>query len=628
MTRATLISRVVFGLLLLSTFTAFFVAQRLKRTEPLVYAVQMKKYISPNGDDVRARGYLRFRLKEADVVSVEVVDRAQRLVRTLADERSLQPGPHRFYWNGRERADGRRLGEPAPDGAYRVRISLRNAGRTFVPDKFFVVDTKPPVLHAEVVGEHTVDLLSGKADAVGVNVIGASAARRALIDVYPVRGARAASKPVATFAATRGQASGEWSLTVGEFRAREEDRCFGRLVTEGRARPAAPGRYVFVARACDAAGNMGISGGRVPPKRGDGPRAGVTLRGFEIQPALTPVERGGVLTLRVNPPAGGYRWRLARPGAGTSIVGGRARGSTLSLRVPESAQEGLHTLSLTARRPTRGSGHATAVTPLVVGGRHSARDLLVVYPAIAWQAQNPVDTDGDGFADEFAVATRRQRVAEGRTLAGGALPPGFRSREAALQRFLDAALPATRARATTDFALAAAPEAQLKRARAIVFAGDERWITPQLGLALKRFVQHGGRVAFFAPDAFRRTARISAGAIAGPSQRAERDIFGESIDTSATAVAPVVPFVDQLGLIGGPTGQFGLFEESRSRARAAEILTSAGRRPGRPALVGYKLGKGLIIRVGVPEWQASLVRDGGDAGVRAATSRIIEELLR
>lgn len=627
MSRATLISRVVFGLLVLATFTAFFVAQRLKRTEPPVYAVQMKKYVSPNGDGERERGYLRFRLKRADVVSVEVVDRAQRVVRTLAYRRPMRPGPHRFYWNGRRRADDRRAGEPVPDGAYRVRIALRKAGRTFVPDKFFVVDTRPPVLRAEVTGEHTLDVLRDRPAYVGVDLVGASPARRPLIDVYEVRGRQASSQPVASFAADRRTTIGRWRLTVGDFRVREKDPCFGKLTTRGRARPAPPGRYVFVARACDAAGNMGVSGGSEPPRRGDGPNAGLTLRGFEVQPALSPVDRGGVLSLSVNPPPGGYRWRLTRVG-GATVAEGADRGATLGLRVPASAEEGLYELSLSARRATAGVGRENAVAPVVVGGTPSTRDLLVVYPAIAWQAQNPVDTDGDGFADEFATATDRQRVADGRTLAGGSPPAGFAAREASLQRFIVSTPPSARVRSTTDFALAADPEIALDRARAVVFAGDERWLTPQLGLALKRFVERGGRVAFFAPDAFRRTVRLSAGTMAGPSQRAERDIFGESVDMTQTAVAPVVPFFDKLGLLPGPTGQFPAFEESRSRARAAELLTSAGRRPGRPALAAYALGDGLVVRVGVPGWQAALMRDGGDSAVRTATARIIEELLR
>ena len=45
----------------------------------------------------------------------------------------------------------------------------------------------------------------------------------------------------------------------------------------------------------------------------------------------------------MNPPAGGYRYRLRRVG-GPTVASGRARGATLRLNVPESAGEGLYTL--------------------------------------------------------------------------------------------------------------------------------------------------------------------------------------------------------------------------------------------------------------------------------------------
>ncbi len=136
---SSLFARVVFGLLVVATFTAFFVAQRLKKTEPLVYAVQMGKFVSPNGDGRRDRVRLRFRTKQADVVTVQVVGRDGSSVRTLAAKRPLAAGSHRFTWNGRTAA-----GRPAADGAYRVRITLSRSGRGFVPDKTFRVDTAPP----------------------------------------------------------------------------------------------------------------------------------------------------------------------------------------------------------------------------------------------------------------------------------------------------------------------------------------------------------------------------------------------------------------------------------------------------------------------------------------------------
>lgn len=634
MSRATLISRVVFGLLVLATFTAFFVAQRLKRTEPLVYAVQMKKFISPNGDGLRERGYLRFRVKRADKVTVQVFDRAQQTVRMLADGRELSAGVHRFYWNGRRRTTNGRPAEAAPDGAYRVRISLKRAGRTFVPDKFFVVDTEPPRLVVEVRGKHVVTALRGRPRAVQVGFSGVSAGRRVEFEVYAVRGDRTGARPVAAFASTRDAARGSWNLTVGEYRRRDEP-CFGRLRTSGRPRPAPVGSYVFVARACDAAGNTGSSSTRLPPRRGSsGAQAGLTLRGMELAPGMTPLAPGRLARLTVNPPPGGYSYALRRSG-GQTVKRGRARGAGPRLRVPR-VRGGLYTLSLTARRPDVTGRRQHAAAPFVIGVAASRRP-LVVYPAISWQAQNPVDSGGDGFAEDFASADGRAlRVSAGRTLAGGALPRGFAAREGALARFLAASVGLPSFAATTDFALAAAPERMLAGRRALLFAGDERWITPGLGLALRGWVENGGRIAFFAPDAFHRTLRLSAGTLTGPSERAERDIFGESVSAERVAPAPLVAFADTLGLLRGPTGLFTDFEQSRSRARAAAVQTAAGRQPGRPALVAYKLGKGLVIRVGVNGWQGSLVtsRDAGgtplapDANVVFTTRAILTELTR
>jgi hypothetical protein len=351
----------------------------------------------------------------------------------------------------------------------------------------------------------------------------------------------------------------------------------------------------------------------------------------EIAPGLQPLTAGHVAELPVNPPPGGYRYRLRRVG-GDTVTSGVARSATLRFRVPKDAVPGLYTLAVSARlRPPGGGG--TAVAPVAVS-RERARGPLLVYPSIAWQALNPADGNGDGFADDFASLAdgRELRVHANRTIAGGAMPAGFAEREAALARYLAARAQPFAARVTTDYALALDPSPLHGGRRAVIFAGDERWITPLLGSELRQFVKRGGRVVFFTPDAFRRTVRLTAGTIAGPSQRAERDVFGESIDVEQSAEAPLVAFADQLGLMRGPTGLFTRFENSRSRARVAEVQTAAGRRAGSPGLVAYSLGKGLVIRVGADGWQSALMpssREGAaDANVVFTTERILEVLTR
>jgi hypothetical protein len=631
--RATLISRVVFALLVLATFTAFFAAQRLKRTDPLVYSVNVKKYVSPNNDDLRDRARLRFRTKKADAVTVDIVDRNGTVVRTLADRKELRAGVHNFQWNGRYAAVGDQMGVPVPDGAYRVRIAMARNGRTFVPDKFFVVDTVAPRLVVNVAGENTVSALRGRPRNVKVQFSGISASKRVEFLVYRVAGQRTLARPVAGFANVAGASFGEWDLTVGAFRLRRalpgkpRNPCAGRLQTRGRARPAPSGKYVIIVRACDAAGNIGNSSDKLPPQRGStGGEPGVTLRGVEIAPPTKPSIVGAVASFGVNPPPGGYTYKLKRVG-GETEASGRARGATLRLRMPR-ATRGLYELTIKARRAVSGQ-RGSARSPVVVSDRRR-QDLLVAYPSIAWQATNPVDVNGDGYGDGYEVLPpgKQLRVRTDRTLASPTMPPGFDAREGALANFLSASAGSPAYEATTDFALAAAPARALKGRKAVLFAGDERWITPQLGVALRKFVEQGGRVAFFAPDAFRRTVKLTPGEMTGPSERRERDIFGESTTNNFFAPAPVVPFADSLGLLRGPTGLFTGFEQSRARARSAEVLTSAGREEGRPALVAYKLQKGMVIRVGVSGWQAQSVGPAANANVAYTTQRILEELVR
>lgn len=611
-------------MLVLATFTAFFVAQRLKQTDPLVYSVNVKRYVSPNDDGLRDRARLRFRTKKADRVTVEVIDRNGTVVRTLADNRQMEAGPHRFQWNGRSAQIGDEPGAPVPDGAYRVRITMQDSGRTFVPDKYFVVDTEAPALTAEVEGGHTRSILQGR-DTVRVKFAGVEASRRVEFVVYRVRGQRTYAEPVSAFISTKGKAYGEWDQTVGSFRQRE-DKCFGSVKETGRARPAPVASYVIVARACDAAGNQGSSTTSSPPRAGTTRgKAGVTLTGVQIAPRLSTVSSGTLASFTVAPPPGGYTWRLQQVGART-VARGRARGATLRAQIPDDVS-GLFKLTITARDPVRGD-RGSATTPVAISDRERDR-LLIVQPAIAWQTQNPVDVNGDGFGDPYTSlpSGEQLRIDDNRFLASQSGSNGFNLNEGALAEYLQRTNPVLAAATTTDFTLASSddPAALLEKREAILFTGDERWITPQLGAALRQFVLKGGKVAFFAPDAFRSTVSLPGAQISGPSAHRQRDIFGESIERVTEAPAPVVPFQDELGLFRGPTGLFEQFEESRNLAKDATVQTAAGRSAENPAIVGYKLGKGEVIRVGIEGWQAELA-GSAEPNVAWTTDAILARL--
>lgn len=621
MSLATKLSRVVFVLLLLSTFLGFFAAQRLKHSDSLVYAVNFDRYISPDGDGAFESGNVRFSTKRPDRVSVEVIDRTGRTVRVLADDRWLPAGRHTFRWDGRyppTRENGRkRRGEAVADGYYRVRISLRNRGRSFVPGRYFIVDTEPPAVYAQVRGRHSRSILRERTR-VAVVTSKMPENLRAEFLVYRVNGSRASVQPVASFMSRYGTSRGLWDQTVGSFSS-WSGHCRG-VKRRGRARPAPTGSYVIVARVCDRAGNIGTSTrGQHPTRENVRGRSGVTLTGVQIAPPVVPARAGSRIKLRVAAPTGGYTWRLS--GNNAARVRGKARGPRLYVKLPKHS-DGLHTLTIKANRPVAGD-RGYAMTPLTVSG--GSAKLLVVQPAISWQAANPVDIDGDGFPDPFESLPdgRQVRVSLTRFLARASGPPGFAGEEGSLTGFVDL-LSGVTGQTTTDAALARSPEALLRGKTAVLFTGDERWLPAAAGTALRKFVEDGGKVAFTSLSGFRRTVTLTQTQLIGPSEPRGRNIFGEASSMSNEAAAPVVPFVDELDLLFGPTGLFTGFEQSRLLPSEAEVLTSAGRLEKSPALVAYKLGKGMVIRVGVRGWSAQIFDDDS---VRLATTSIIEQLV-
>ena len=146
----TLLSRIVFGLLVVAAAGAFFVAQRLKSAPPVVQGVEISSPVfSPNGDGRLDRERVSFRLKRGETVDVAVVDEQGDAVRELASGLSLRAYSRspELVWDGRD-ADGR----VAPDGRYRIRVTLRREGRSIVLPRSFVLDTTPPRIEVLSIG--------------------------------------------------------------------------------------------------------------------------------------------------------------------------------------------------------------------------------------------------------------------------------------------------------------------------------------------------------------------------------------------------------------------------------------------------------------------------------------------
>ena len=85
------LARVVFALLVAATFGAFFVAQRLKSAESVAEITKVRRYFSPNGDGRRDVTRITFTVKEADELTVTILDRDGGRIRRLATASTPPP---------------------------------------------------------------------------------------------------------------------------------------------------------------------------------------------------------------------------------------------------------------------------------------------------------------------------------------------------------------------------------------------------------------------------------------------------------------------------------------------------------------------------------------------------------
>ncbi|WP_411277054.1 FlgD immunoglobulin-like domain containing protein [Gaiella sp.] len=128
--------------LLAATALAFLYTESLKLTpSPILGTRVLPKVISPVCNCPTDSAVIAFRLREADVVGVEIIDGDGDVVRNLALRESVPRGAVSYVWNGRTD-----LGTTLPEGSYRPRVRLRRQHRTIVLPNPIRVDTTPPVV--------------------------------------------------------------------------------------------------------------------------------------------------------------------------------------------------------------------------------------------------------------------------------------------------------------------------------------------------------------------------------------------------------------------------------------------------------------------------------------------------
>ncbi len=621
----TSLARLAFLALVAATFGAFFVAQRLKGSPPVV-ELRGIRWFSPNGDGRKDRSEFTLRMRESDELTADVIDAAGNDVRRLATERPMTASSRlRLSWDGR--TDD---GVVAPDGLYRIRASLAEQGRSVIVPKLITLDTtapRPRVVRIRPSGSDAEDaqqVVGPKTPAMEIDVRGIS-------QRHPTR-----------FRVLRTDLSDPRVVATGS-------RAPGlrRWTWDGRAggAPAPAGVYLVQVAVRDRSGNVGRNPLEVPPPPGESPGpAGITVRSIAAQPPLRPVTAGGRAEFFVDSRGRAYRWSVRRAGRTIPVREGRVKAGParpLRLKAPD-GDSGLYLLQLRA-------GRSRTAVPFLVQSRERAR-MLVVVPAITWLGTAPVDDPPlrDGVPDTL-TALGGGRVRWPRVTGG--LPAGLTTQVAPLLIFLDRAKIRYDLTSDLDLALSRSPRASDRTG--VLLAGSERWVPRPLARRLRRYVIDGGRLATFGADTLRRGVtlrandRETAGELLRPTQPAPDDPFGARLEPLRRERAPVP--LEQLGgdaafgLVTGFDGTLEGFSELEESAPPdpggrAKVLAAIGEPPPEPppdapadaplpeeryALTAVQLGDGFVIRVGLPEWTSKL----GEQEV-AQITRNIADLLR
>jgi len=200
----------------------------------------------------------------------------------------------------------------------------------------------------------------------------------------------------------------------------------------------------------------------------------------------------------------------------------------------------------------------------------------------------------------------------GRPFVKSGLPASLPQHEALLLGWLDRA--GHRYDLTTDVALARKRGPQLAGHRGVILAGDARWLDAGVARSLRSFVRDGGNLLSVGTDSLRRSVTITPRRRAvEPTPPTARDLFGARLAAIERPEPPVslVNVVDDIQLFAGTAGQFagiGAFERTIDvRGGAGAVAAAAATLDGRrQVIVASRLGKGLVIRPGLPDFSAML----------------------
>jgi hypothetical protein len=336
----------------------------------------------------------------------------------------------------------------------------------------------------------------------------------------------------------------------------------------------------------------------LPPAAGRTPGAGVTVRYLAAQPPLVPVPAGSKATVYVDARQHLYHWALRQAGRKAVLAAGSTRSVTLHVPLPSNGA-GLYELAL------RYGSHRSEV-PLIAGPRSGrGGKVLVVLPALTWQGVNPVDDDHDGIPNTL---TAGYPVALARPLVDG-LPAGWGDESELLSFLRHHHLSFS---VTTDLALATQGATGLSGYRGVILAGNETWIPPSLANALPTYTSAGGHVLSLGIDSLRRGVTLNSTRAYAPTAARSTDVLGARVGTvTPSRGSLVLAGRDTLHIFSGTSGtlRYPTYQAFPGLSAPLRVASEAGVSPSSPAVIAYRLGRGLVIDVGLPGFGSSLAHN-------------------
>lgn len=628
----TRVARIVFGVLIVATVAAFFVAQRLKN-QPAVIQMSREfggftRVFSPNGDGRRDEMTVRFMLKRATPVTVEIVDGDGRRVATLTENQPTERYKRiTLKWDGRDDD-----GIPQPHGRYRLKFVLPEEGRSVVWASSFQLNrNKPKPKVRRILADGT---RQRNAPAVLPTVDGKPIVAELDLDGWRpkarvVRTAPGADEVVATLPVEVTERATGGTRIGGRVKSIRGVARWDGTMDDGRAAP--PGTYVIQVCVQEAAQieGCGPTAGRdgMPKPEPSGRmrgRGGVTVRKVGVQTSPVPVAPGKRLTFFVDARGKRYRWVLRRVGTERPVSSGTATRPALRID-PRSRRSAAYRLTVIV------DGERVDVPAVVDDG--GEQRVLVVLPSLTWQGLNPLDDDGDGLINRLqsTAGDSASRIRASRIF--GTLPASYATDVAPALEWL--VRHRKRFAITTDLALdlQAGPDddgfgPRLEDHRGVLLLGEARWATPQLAERMRRFVTGGGTVATLDPSGLHRSVELGGSAERGrrfesPGPFDPADAFGIVSRGAVRLTGPVENARDQIGLFDGTDGRFDGYPTGWpvESPGDGEVVASAVDAAGHTVIAAVRLGKGLVIRTGLPSFAARLDDDSDTSELMDSTWR-------